>query len=305
MIAYHRRGDDMQKEDIFGISEFTDEEARKYISLLFDGYEKRKKEKRLYAHDGVPELIIKTYYSFVKKPHFNQILRNFKKRYIYNENKVEDVKPNEEKRGLSCVYDYIQTKEDLKNISIYDLSYIHEALYSKTPFPEFGGKYRKREIYLLGKTENGIKTGNVELCPYWNITHEMNQLRPVVDELVARGLSLDKEPNVNNLIKYINDCVMLNCKIIKIHPFEDGNGRVTRAFTNLLFRLANIPPIYVENKEKLKYQEAMNNALSKEDYADIIDFYHFKICDSIMALDINIKDGLYIDSDLNRKEKRF
>lgn len=72
-----------------------------------------------------------------------------------------------------------------------------------------------------------------------------------------------------------------------------------------MFRLANIPPIYVENKEKLKYQEAMNNALSKGDYTDIIDFYHFKICDSIMALDINIKKNLYKDADLNKKEKRI
>ncbi len=306
MVAYLKRGGDtMQNKEVYGFSEFTDEEARKYISLLFDGYEKRKKEKRLYVHDGVPELIIKTYYSFVEKPYFAQIVTNFKKRYIYNENKVEDVKPNEEKRGLACVYDYIQTKEDLENISIYDLSYIHEILYSKTPFPEFGGKYRKRDIYLLGNTENGIKTGNVELCPYWNITHEMNQLKPVVDELVKRGLNLGKNLDVNNLINYINDCVMLNCRIIKIHPFEDGNGRVTRAFTNLLFRLANIPPIYVENKEKIKYQEAMNDALSKENYTNILEFYYFKICDSIMALDINLKDDLYKDADLNIKEKKL
>ncbi len=305
MIAYLIRGDVVPKENIYEVSSLTDEEARNYISLLFDGYEKRKEEGRLYTHDGIPELIIKTYYSYVKKPNFSQIVKNFKNRYIYNENKVEDVKPNEEKKGLACVYDYIQTKKDLKNISIYDLSWIHEALYSKTPFPEFGGKYRKREIYLLGKTENSIKTGNVELCPFWNITHEMNELKPIVDELVKTGLSLGENPNVDKLIDYINNCIKLNCKIIKIHPFEDGNGRVTRAFTNLLFRLANIPPTYVKNKEKEKYLEAMNNALSKGDYTDIIDFYHFKICDSIIALDINIKDNLYKDADLNVKGKKY
>ena len=38
----------MDKQNFYGISGFSNEEARKYISLLFDGYEMRKKEKRLY-----------------------------------------------------------------------------------------------------------------------------------------------------------------------------------------------------------------------------------------------------------------
>ena len=44
--------------------DLNDVEAREYIALLFDGYEKRKKEKKLYKHDNVPEIIIKTYYTF-------------------------------------------------------------------------------------------------------------------------------------------------------------------------------------------------------------------------------------------------
>ena len=62
----------------------------------------------------------------------------------------------------------------------------------------------------------------------------------------------------------------------------------------LIFYLnsANIPPVYIENKEKYKYQEAMNNALVLNDYTDIFDFYNFKICDSIMALDLSVKNDI-------------
>ena len=229
--------------------DFTDEEAREYISLLFDGYQKRKKEKSLYRHDNVPEIIIKTYYSYVKKPSFDRLVYNFKRRYLYNENKMEQVHSQEEQKVLSYVYDYVRKKQDYENISIYDLSYIHEELYSKTEYPDFGGKYRNEDIYLLSD-KNGFKTGNVELCPYWNITHEMNLLKPEVEELVKRGIELGKSSEPSELLKYINDCVILKCKLIKIHPFRDGNGRAVRAFINLLFKLANIPPIYIENKEK-------------------------------------------------------
>ena len=282
--------------------DFTDEEAREYISLLFDGYQKRKKEKKLYRHDNVPEIIIKTYYSYVKKPSFDRLVNNFKRRYLYNENKMEQVHSAEEQKGLSCVYDYVNNKIDYENTSIYDLSYIHEELYSKTSHPEFGGKYRNQDIYLLGE-EDSVKTSNIELCTYWNITHEMNLLRKDVDDLVKKGIELGKNSDPEAIIKYINDCVILKCKLIKIHPFRDGNGRSVRAFINLLFKFANIPPIYIENKEKYKYQEAMNNALSLDDYTDILDFYYFKICDSIMALDLEVNNDLLYKDDAEEIDK--
>ena len=280
--------------------QFTDSEARECILLLFDGYSNRKKNKRLYAHDGVGEIIIKTYYSYVKKPSFDQIVYNFKRRYMYNENKMEDVHSKEEQKGLSCAYDYILKKDDLSSISIYDLSYIHEELYSKTAYPEFGGKYRNQDIYLLGDNN---ATGNVELTPYWNITHEMNLLKPVVENLVKEGLSLSNKANPEKLIEYIDKCVELKCKLIKIHPFRDGNGRSVRVFINLLFRLANLPPIYIENREKEKYQAAMNMALVNENYQDIKDFYLFKICDSIIGLDVEVKNNKdFSDDEINKNE---
>ena len=72
---------------------------------------------------------------------------------------------------------------------------------------------------------------------------------------------------------------------------------------SLLFKFANIPPIYIENKEKYKYQEAMNNALSLDDYTDILDFYYFKICDSIMALDLEVNNDLLYKDDAEEIDK--
>ena len=134
----------------------------------------------------------------------------------------------------------------------------------------------------------------------------MNLLKPEVEKLVSEGISLEKTHNVSELINYIDQCVILNCKLIKIHPFSDGNGRSVRAFMNLLFKLANIPPVYIENKEKYKYREAMYKALVEEDYTDIKDFYHFKICDSIMALDVHVQEKtLYADSNSIENSKEL
>ncbi|MBQ7136352.1 MAG: Fic family protein [Bacilli bacterium] len=282
-------------EILDSLREFDEEEAKLYMQLLFDGYMTRKKEKRLFEETNrTPQLIILTYYTCVKKPQFNKIyelfknkyisedeIKKFRERYIYNENKLEDVHTREEKLGLRKVYDYIQAKEDLDNINLYTLSDIHEILYSHTPYPEYGGKYRTDMRFL--------PNSGVDLTPPYLIVHEMNALKPEIDELVAMGNELGRNIEPEKILDYVDRCIELKCKFIKIHPFFDGNGRSVRAFTNLLFRLANIPPVYIENKERVKYGEAMNAALADNDLSKIKGFYYYKICDSIISLDMHLE----------------
>ncbi len=289
---------------IEAINEMSDDEAREYIALLFAGYEKRKKEKRLFeASDVIPKLIIITYYSCVEKKMFSNILeafknkyipetKNFKERYLYNENKVEVVQMKEEEQGLRLVYDYILGKHDLQDISIYTLTDIHELLYSKTPFPEFGGKYRTEPARLFNTS--------IEVPNYYMIVREMNSLRDDVSNLVERGRALGENNSPEKLFDYINDCIKLMCTIIRIQPFANGNKRSTRAFINLLFRLANLPPVYIENKERDKYQEVLQDAIINNNYTRLNNFYYYKICDSIISLDIN----LVKEEDIKYNKKR-
>lgn len=287
-----------------------DEEAKDYIGKLFAGYVNRKKEKRLFEeHDGIPEILILTYYTCVAKPKFYNVYqefkdkyipedqnKNFKERYIYNENKLEDVHTKEERSGLRLVYGYIQEKQDLDNISIYTLSDIHEILYKLTPYPEFGGRYRRDQALL---SHSGIN-----ITPPYLIVREMNELRYDVSDLVTMGNELGQNIEPDRILEYVDKCVELKCKLIKIHPFGDGNGRSIRAFTNLLFKLANIPPVYIENRERVKYVEAMQSALGDGDLTKIKQFYHYKICDSIISLDTHLEDKIDMSTTRKSSEKQ-
>lgn len=285
------------------LKDLSEEEAREYIELLFEGYMNRKKEKRLFEDSTkIPEIIMLTYYTCIKEPIFSNIYeefknkyiseKNFKERYLYNENKLEDVHTKEEQQGLRLVYDYIQKKNNFDDVSIYTLSDIHQILYSKAPHPEFGGKYRTDERYL---PNSGIDVLSPSL-----IVHEMNVLGREINDLIEEGKRLGKENDPQNLLEYIDKCIEIKCKLIKIHPFGDGNGRSIRAFINLLFRMANIPPIYIENKERDKYGEAMQLAVGDNDLTKIKQFYYYKICDSIISLDINLKS---LDEEKKGKSK--
>lgn len=57
--------------------------------------------------------------------------------------------------------------------------------------------------------------------------------------------------------------------------------------------MAGIPPVYVTYKERDEYLDGMAKAIRdkdyKPDYSSIKKFYYYKICDSLVELDI-IKD---------------
>jgi len=283
----------MSLNDLFTIQNMTQEEAYEYISLLFDGYKARKRKKGLYKdNDPIPKIIIQTYYYFVDDPRFDEMFSSFKRKYIINENDLENVHNSKERQGLGVVYDYIQHYNPDNMLNIYQILKLHQLLFSKVDYPEFGGKFRTDEAVLAGS--------GIEVCPSYNIPQEINKLYFETLELFKQGLEIGKTKDITRLIPYINECLKLNIKLIQIHPFADGNGRTSRALTNLMFKLVDIPPVYVKKSEKEEYIKAMNKAIVENNNEDLMTFYYYKICDSIIDLENEYKK----DNANNQVKKR-
>ena len=271
----------------FGEEELTIEDI---INITFTKYKEKKKNASFYnSDDFIPQNLIKLYFSKdANHSDFKDIVSNFKKRYLEQESKLEGVHSIEEIEGLGLVYDYIRSDEWKKCANIYIIYLINLRLFSQTPYPEAGGKIRNSNCYL--------RDSSINTCPYNQIDKEIAKLYFEFQELIKRGCMLgeiyatggqNKENNEDNLIDYINDCLKIKCKLIQIHPFSDGNGRTMRAMVNLLFKLAGIPPIYVKHVERSKYLEAMGKAIEEGNFDYINKFYYYKICDSILTLDVN------------------
>ena len=64
-------------------------------------------------------------------------------------------------------------------------------------------------------------------------------------------------------------------------------GRTIRGFINKLFEDVGLPPIYIKANERTEYHLAMNKANNEGNYDYIKGFYRYKVCDSIIELDIN------------------
>ena len=74
---------------------------------------------------------------------------------------------------------------------------------------------------------------------------------------------------MNDLMKWYNDNIELNpvelaaqlhYRFVRIHPFDDGNGRVARLLMNYVLLKAGYPPVIIKSKDKPNYLTALNKA---------------------------------------------
>jgi len=73
--------------------------------------------------------------------------------------------------------------------------------------------------------------------------------------------------------------------LVSIHPFADGNGRVSRLIMNFIQHYYNLPLAIVFKEDKSAYFKALTDARNKEDI-DIFRIFMFKQYEKLIMLEI-------------------
>ncbi|MDD4604136.1 MAG: Fic family protein [Bacteroidales bacterium] len=100
---------------------------------------------------------------------------------------------------------------------------------------------------------------------------------------------------MNDLLNWYNDnkeilhpvqlAAEFHYKIVCIHPFDDGNGRVARLIMNYILLKNNYPPVIIKSDEKESYL----THLQKADTGDITSLIEYIERQSIWSLELSIK----------------
>ena len=77
--------------------------------------------------------------------------------------------------------------------------------------------------------------------------------------------------------------------MVRIHPFDDGNGRGARILMNLVFIKKGYPVAIIKNEERRKYLAA----LSQADNGDILPFLLF-VADSLIETQKAVAEQLVL-----------
>ena len=78
---------------------------------------------------------------------------------------------------------------------------------------------------------------------------------------------------------------LLHYRYIRIHPFDDGNGRVARLLVNYVLYYNDLPPVIIKTSDKREYLRALQQA----DTGDLQAFINYMIQQLAWSLDVFIK----------------
>lgn len=131
---------------------------------------------------------------------------------------------------------------------------------------KFAGRYRENPVKVLG---SDFKFPIAEKVPQ------------LVGNLVYWYHKNKKEMHPFEL------AILFSSKLVSIHPFIDGNGRISRLVMNFILYKNKYPRINIYMKQREEYLKAIRKA-NDEDYLPILEH-------SIKTLKENLKDFGFID----------
>ncbi len=116
------------------------------------------------------------------------------------------------------------------------------------------GKTSQKEI-IPGEyknSPNNVKLQNGEIFRFSSPEATPSQMHDLIEFYKVHDKSTEKHP--------LWLAAMLHYKFVRIHPFDDGNGRVARLLMNYVLLKYNFPPVIIKDEEKKKYLAAINKA---------------------------------------------
>lgn len=188
-----------------------------------------------------------------------------------------DIKGHNE--GINYLFHLIKNRDQLSEKIIREL---HEMIlvepYSN-PAQTPDGQLVEKRVSLgdYKKSPNHVKTPTGETHFYATVEETPAKMTDLVDWLRETQQKGDRHPMLL--------AADFHYRFVAIHPFDDGNGRMSRMLMNLLLMQYGYPPVVIKQQDRQAYYYALRQA----DAGELEAFYEFIGENLLRSLDIQLK----------------
>lgn len=139
------------------------------------------------------------------------------------------------------------------------------------------GQPTRREITIGNYKQypNSVRLANGEIFHYASPTDTPIQMQELIEWYRSE----------ENGIHPVTLAAMMHYKFVRIHPFDDGNGRVSRLLMNYILLRSGLPPAIIKSEDKANYLSALHLA----DVGDFEPFIAYIAEQVAWSLEISIK----------------
>jgi len=151
--------------------------------------------------------------------------------------------------ALEYLYNLIDQKKELQ-ISEYLIKNLHQIIMQETE-KDWAGKYRNAKVVIGGANHAPI---------------DALQVPKKMEGLI---IWFNREKNKKHIVELT---AIFHHKLVYIHPFFDGNGRIARLVMNLLLMQAGYPLVVILKNDRKKYYNVLSQADDGE-YEPLVKFF--------------------------------
>lgn len=151
-----------------------------------------------------------------------------------------------EAQNHAKAFDFVQQNLIVKKpqeLNENDLLDIHKLILKNIEENNYG-KYRTVSVRIAGS--NSIFPNSLK-----------------VPDLMSEIFGWLKNSKLENVEDILETAILIHLKIVKIHPFTDGNGRTARLFMNTILMQNNLPPIDILPENRAEYLESLENSTAQ------------------------------------------
>lgn len=190
----------------------------------------------------------------------------------------------EEMKASDVAYKYVQglAKDNDRPLTEAFIKELNQILlvrefYKEALTPDGQETQRLISIGEYKKHPNSVRLQNGELFHYATPGETPALMTELIDWYKAEEEKKAFHPIIN--------AAALHYRFVRIHPFDDGNGRVSRLLMNYVLFKNGYPPVVIKSEDKPNYLRALNKA----DGGDVEAFIEYVAEQLIWSLELSVK----------------